>query len=78
MFQAHGQDPLVDLVKLHQLQQVDEQRQAVIHGVVLPAAVFALPATKTSESAGWRLDVKGKGAGTYGDDEVVFGLELVA
>lgn len=42
VFEAHGQDPLVDLMELHQLQEVDEQRQAVIHGVVLPATVFAL------------------------------------
>lgn len=48
MFKAHGQDPFVDLMELHQLQEVDEQRQAIIHGVVLPAAVFALQARTKS------------------------------
>lgn len=42
MFEADGQDALVDLVKLHQLKEVDEERLAVIHGEVLPAAVFTL------------------------------------
>lgn len=42
VFEADGQDALVDLVKLHQLKEVDEERQAVVHGEVLPAAVFAL------------------------------------
>lgn len=48
VFKAHGQDPPVDLMELHQLQEVDEQRQAIIHGVVLPAAVFALQARTKS------------------------------
>lgn len=48
MFEAHRQDALVDLMELHQLQEVDEQRQAVIHGVVLPATVFALQARMKS------------------------------
>lgn len=42
VFEAHREDALVDLMELHQLQEVNEQRQAIIHGVVLPAAVFTL------------------------------------
>lgn len=41
-FEAHREDALVDLMELHQLQEVDEERQAVVHGVVLPSAVFTL------------------------------------
>ena len=42
VLQAHGEDALVDLVELHQLQEVDEERQAVVHGEVLPASLLAL------------------------------------
>lgn len=42
MFEAHRQDAFVDLVELHQLQQVYEERQAVVHGEILPAAVVTL------------------------------------
>lgn len=42
VFQAHRQDAFVDLVELHQLQEVNEERQAVVYGEVLPASVFAL------------------------------------
>lgn len=42
MFEAHWQDALVDLMKLDQLQEVNKERVAVVHGVVLPAAVLKL------------------------------------
>lgn len=42
VFEADGEDALVDLVKLHQLQEVDEQSETVVHGEVLPAAILAL------------------------------------
>lgn len=42
VFQAHGQDAFVDLVELHQLQEVNEECQAIVYGEVLPASVFAL------------------------------------
>lgn len=42
VFQAHGQDPFVDLVELNQLQEVNEECQAIVYGEVLPASVFAL------------------------------------
>lgn len=42
VFQAHGEDASVNLVKLHQLQEVNKQSDTVVHGVVLPAALLAL------------------------------------
>lgn len=42
MFEADGEDALVDLVELHQLQEVDEESHAVVHGEVLPAIVLTL------------------------------------
>lgn len=42
VLEAHGQDAFVDLVELHQLQEVNEERQAVVYGEVLPTSVFAL------------------------------------
>lgn len=42
VFQAHGQDAFVDLVELNQLQEVNEERQSIVYGEVLPASVFAL------------------------------------
>lgn len=50
VFEAHGQDSLVDLVKLHQLQEVDEEREAVVHGVVLPACLLELCTPGESQS----------------------------
>lgn len=47
VFEAHGEDALVDLVELHQLQEVYEERQAVVHGEVLPASLFALQRRET-------------------------------
>lgn len=47
MFQAHGEDALVDLVELHQLQEVYEERQAIVHGEVLPASLFTLQRRET-------------------------------
>lgn len=42
MLEADRKDALVDLVEVHQLQEVDEESQAVVHGEVLPASFFAL------------------------------------
>lgn len=42
VLEAYGQDPAIDLMKLHQLQEVDEEGDAIVHGVVLPTVVFAL------------------------------------
>lgn len=41
MLEADRKDALVDLVEVHQLQEVDEESQAVVHGEVLPASFFA-------------------------------------
>lgn len=57
VFEAHGEDALVDLVELHQLQEVDEERQAVVHGEVLPAAVFTLQRRGLSQSGGNREEM---------------------
>lgn len=48
MLEAHGKDALVDLVELHQLQQVYEQSQTVVHGEVLPVALLTLREHKHS------------------------------
>lgn len=50
VLEAHGQDAFVDLVKLHELQEVNEERHAVVDGEVLPASVFALQRGETNEA----------------------------
>lgn len=49
MFEADGKDALVDLVELHQLQEVYEESQAVVHGEVLPAALLTLQRPESSQ-----------------------------
>lgn len=58
VLEADGQDALVNLVELHQLQQVDEEGHAVVHGVVPPAVVLALRHTIT-------ISTHGKMGGAY-------------
>lgn len=52
VFQAHREDPFVDLVKLHQLQKVYEQSRAVVYGVVLPPSVLKLQRKQRGEGGG--------------------------
>lgn len=47
VLEAHGQDAFVDLVELHELQEVNEERQAIVDGQVLPASIFALQRGET-------------------------------
>lgn len=47
VLEAHRQDAFVDLVELHKLQEVNEERQAVVYGEVLPASVFTLQRGET-------------------------------
>lgn len=47
VLEAHGQDAFVDLVELHKLQEVNEERQAVVDGQVVPASIFALQRGET-------------------------------
>lgn len=42
VLEADRKDALVDLVELHQLQQVYEQSQTVVYGEVLPASLLTL------------------------------------
>lgn len=83
VFQAHREDSLVDLVELHQLQEVYKERQAIIHGEVLPASFFALCRPEKSKVSDVRhLDADrmrfSKGVkGTHRDYQVVFDRQLV-
>ncbi len=87
MFEAHRKDALVDLVELHQLQEVYEERQAVVHGEVLPASLFALQRRgQITVRMHNKRRVFGlffrfffeRTKGTHRDHQVMFGLQLVA
>ena len=42
MFDANRETAFVDLVELNQLEQVDEERFTVVHGVVIPTSLITL------------------------------------
>lgn len=81
VFKADGQDALVDLVELNQLQQVYEERQTVVHGKVLPACVFTLDRGGQSQLSEWfyprGVRVSETVEGTHRDHQVVLGLQPV-
>ena len=69
MFEAHGQDAFVDLVKLRQLQEVYEQRGAIVYGEVLPASLLALQRRGQLQSAGFHFK---------GEPQVFLNLDLIS
>lgn len=83
VFQAHREDSLVDLVELHQLQEVYKERQAVIHSEVLPASFFALRRPDRSKVSDVRhlyadrMRFSRRVKGTHRDYQVVFDRQLV-
>lgn len=81
VLEAHGQDAFVDLVELHKLQEVNEERQAVVYGEVLPASVFTLQRGEDGGSESQNLLANRalflQTDATHRDHQVVFDLELV-
>lgn len=78
VLEAHGQDAFVDLVELHELQEVNEERHAVVYGEVLPASVFALRRGETRRVRERRRTFSlTDRREAHRDHQVVFDLQLM-
>lgn len=84
VFETNRQDATVDLVKLHQLQQICKQCDTIVHSVVLSVALLQLQRyrgkTHQDENVSCmqlQFQLSGTGIKTYGNDEVVFRLQFI-